>query len=44
MFSELINFTCINFVVREEEVKKLQQILSVDKATFTVVYGRSRLG
>ena len=32
------------FVDRNEEIKRLQQVLSVDKSTFTVVYGRRRLG
>lgn len=34
----------MNFVVRKEESKRLRQVLSVDKSTFTVVYGRRRLG
>ena len=32
------------FVDRNEEIKRLRQVLSVGKSTFTVVYGRRRLG
>ena len=34
----------MKFVNRTEETKRLKQVLSADKSTFTVVYGRRRLG
>jgi len=34
----------MKFVDRVEETKRLKQVLSMDKSTFTVVYGRRRLG
>ncbi len=34
----------MKFVDRIEETKRLKQVLSVDKPTFTVIYGRRRLG
>jgi len=34
----------MKFVDRIEETKRLRQVLSVDKSTFTVIYGRRRLG
>jgi len=34
----------MKFVNRTEESKRLRQVLSADKSTFTVIYGRRRLG
>ena len=34
----------MKFVDRIEEAKRLKQVLNADKSTFTVVYGRRRLG
>jgi AAA+ ATPase superfamily predicted ATPase len=34
----------MKFVDRIEDTKRLKQVLNVDKVTFTVVYGRRRLG
>ncbi len=34
----------MKFVDRIEESKRLQQVLTVSKPTFTVIYGRRRLG
>ena len=34
----------MEFVDRIEEAKRLKRVLSADKSTFTVVYGRRRLG
>ena len=34
----------MKFVDRIEEAKRLQQVLNGDKSTFTVLYGRRRLG
>ncbi|MDL2251223.1 ATP-binding protein [Odoribacter sp. OttesenSCG-928-J03] len=34
----------MRFVNRIEETKRLKQVLSADKSTFTVIYGRRRLG
>ncbi|MDR1369849.1 MAG: ATP-binding protein [Dysgonamonadaceae bacterium] len=34
----------MKFVDRIEETKKLRQVLTVEKPTFTVIYGRRRLG
>ena len=34
----------MKFVDRIEETKRLKQVLNMDKSTFTVVYGRRRLG
>ena len=34
----------MKFVDRIEETRRLRQVLSADKATFTVIYGRRRLG
>ena len=34
----------MRFVDRKEESKRLERVLSADKSTFTVVYGRRRLG
>jgi AAA+ ATPase superfamily predicted ATPase len=44
MFTVHNNCVGMNFVDRIEEIKRLRQVLSVDKSTFTVVYGRRRLG
>jgi len=34
----------MKFIDRIEETKRLKQVLNMDKSTFTVVYGRRRLG
>ena len=44
MFVVHNNCVDMKFVDRIEETKRLRQVLSADKSTFTVVYGRRRLG
>ncbi|MFA7182881.1 MAG: ATP-binding protein, partial [Bacteroidales bacterium] len=34
----------MKFVNRIEEAKRLKQVLNAEKSTFTVLYGRRRLG
>jgi len=40
----IIIYRDMKFVNRTEESKRLKQVLSAEKSTFTVVYGRRRLG
>lgn len=44
MFLEHNNYNAMKFVNRIEEAKRLKQVLNVGKSTFTVLYGRRRLG
>ena len=43
MFAKHNNYN-MKFVDRIEETKRLVQVLNADKSTFTVIYGRRRLG
>ena len=44
MFAAHNNCYTMEFVDRVEENKRLKQVLNAEKSTFTVVYGRRRLG
>jgi AAA+ ATPase superfamily predicted ATPase len=44
MFVVHNNYAEMNFVDRIEETKRVKQVLNAEKSTFTVLYGRRRLG